>query len=413
MLAAIVFTDVAGFSRRVQAQEAGPLKLLERDFVTMRAFAAMHAGRVIKSTGDGLLLFFMSAVQAVERALQTQRHFADQAATLAPEEILRHRVGVHLGDVIVTATDVMGDGVNIAARLQAEAPPGGICISQMVYGVVKNKLKLDVIRQEPRQLKNITEAMQIYRVLLEPPVHRAPSAALPKAETAAPPGKSGWGAKKWAGVAIVTVAIVTAAALLLEAHRDHQRTLAGSQDVRDAFAAAMRAGQPASSQTMAPTPALGSTEAPPAAVPPAKPRLDFAQLAIQRRPASSATEEDKHILREATACLPALEAWIPSALERYTEAAPLYVRPLGNPGFKSSTIYSDDKRQIFFVEGGAVRKKQWQDLSADSHAAIVTSLLRSSPVPPPSEVIRGAEAFALVHRIPAMAESLIQERRGR
>src|SRR5437879_2666735 len=86
LLAAIVFTDVAGFSSRVEAEESVTLSLLERDFITMRLFSTTHSGKVIKSTGDGLLLYFTSAVDAVEWSLKTQRHFADQSSRLPPKE---------------------------------------------------------------------------------------------------------------------------------------------------------------------------------------------------------------------------------------------------------------------------------------------------------------------------------------
>src|ERR1043165_6849212 len=121
-LAAIVFTDVVGFSARMQKEEANTLKHLERGFTTMREFSTLHSGSVIKTTGDGLLLCFASAVQAVEWALRTQRHFAEQEKDRPASEVLRHRIGIHLGDIVIKGDDVMGDGVNIAARVQTEAP---------------------------------------------------------------------------------------------------------------------------------------------------------------------------------------------------------------------------------------------------------------------------------------------------
>ena len=166
-LAAIIFTDVVGFSARMQADEETSLRLLERDFAVMREMCAHHEGSVLKTTGDGLLLYFTSAVQAVACALAMQRHFAEEARRLPATEMLAHRLGIHLGDVFVSEQDVMGDGVNIASRLQAEAAPGGICISQTVYDVVKNKLALQVINLGPRDLKNIAQAVPVYRILLE------------------------------------------------------------------------------------------------------------------------------------------------------------------------------------------------------------------------------------------------------
>src|SRR5580692_9059529 len=121
-LAAIVFTDVVSFSARMHADEVATLKLLERDFAEMRRLCAEHEGEVLKTTGDGLLLTFTSAVQAVACALAMQRQFAAEAKDQAPPGgALQHRIGIHLGDVLVQDKDVMGDGVNIASRLQAEA----------------------------------------------------------------------------------------------------------------------------------------------------------------------------------------------------------------------------------------------------------------------------------------------------
>ncbi len=166
-LAAIVFTDVVSFSARMHADEVGTLKLLERDFAEMRRVCAEHEGEVLKTTGDGLLLTFVSAVQAVACALAMQRKFAAAAKDQVPGGALQHRIGIHLGDVLIQDRDVMGDGVNIAARLQAEAEPGGICISQTVYDVVKNKLEMQAVSLGARELKNISSAVPVYRLLLE------------------------------------------------------------------------------------------------------------------------------------------------------------------------------------------------------------------------------------------------------
>ena len=196
-LAAIVFTDVVSFSARMQADEETTLRLLRRDFAEMREICTQHHGAVLKSTGDGLLLYFSSAVQAVACALAMQRSFAGLAKTRPAPESLTHRIGIHLGDVFMNEQDVMGDGVNIAARLQAEAEPGGICISQTVYDVVRNKLALQVTQLGPRELKNISQAIPIYKLLLEaeliesaepePPREKKPRAsALPRYRQHAP-----------------------------------------------------------------------------------------------------------------------------------------------------------------------------------------------------------------------------------
>src|SRR5437868_8979781 len=111
-LAAIVFSDVVSFSAKMGENEERTLALLKRDFDAMRDLAATHQGSVLKTTGDGLLLYFSSAVQAVACALAMQRFFADYAKSHPPEQTLVHRLGIHLGDVFVSEQDVMGDGVN-------------------------------------------------------------------------------------------------------------------------------------------------------------------------------------------------------------------------------------------------------------------------------------------------------------
>lgn len=165
-LAAVVFTDAVGFSARMCQDEAHTLDLIRRDLGLMRQICNQFNGRVLKSTGDGLLMCFPSAVMAVECAIEIQRNLAEATQTLTSRDALQHRVGIHLGDIFICDTDVMGNGVNIAARLQAQAEPGGICISQTVYDVVKTGLTLGTAYLGPRELKNIREVVPIYKICL-------------------------------------------------------------------------------------------------------------------------------------------------------------------------------------------------------------------------------------------------------
>lgn len=165
-LAAIVFTDVVGYSARMGSDEEGTLRLFKEDSIQIQAICEKHEGEIRKFTGDGMLMYFHSAVQAVACALEVQRMQAEKGRTLPAAQVLQHRIGIHLGDVFVTEGDVMGDGVNIAARLQAEAEPGGICVSQTVYDVVKNKIALRATFLGPRDLKNIAESVGVYKILL-------------------------------------------------------------------------------------------------------------------------------------------------------------------------------------------------------------------------------------------------------
>ena len=165
-LAAILFTDAVSFSARMSADEEHTLKLIDRDLNLMANICHQFEGRVLKSTGDGLLMYFASAIQAVACATEIQKSLAEAAANLPQKDVLIHRIGIHLGDVFFSENDVMGNGVNIAARLQSEAEPGGICISQTVYDVVKNNLSLQATFLGARELKNIRDAIPIYQILL-------------------------------------------------------------------------------------------------------------------------------------------------------------------------------------------------------------------------------------------------------
>ena len=140
-LAAILAADVAGYSRLMGADEEGTherLKAHRRELVEPKI--AHHRGRVVKTTGDGLLVEFPSVVDAVRCAAEVQRAMIDRETGIPEERRIRFRVGINLGDVIAEDGDIFGDGVNVAARLEALAEPGGICISRMVRDQIRDKL---------------------------------------------------------------------------------------------------------------------------------------------------------------------------------------------------------------------------------------------------------------------------------
>ncbi|MGD1859608.1 MAG: protein kinase [Leptolyngbyaceae cyanobacterium] len=163
-LAAIILTDAVGFSARMSIDEENTLGLIHRDLRLMESLCQEYEGRVIKSTGDGLLMCFSSAVQAMTCSLTMQHQLASAYQNTVPEKRLKHRIGVHLGDVFFQDGDVMGNGVNIAARLQTEARPGAICISQIVYDVVKARVELNAAYAGPLKLKNIQEPQPAYHI---------------------------------------------------------------------------------------------------------------------------------------------------------------------------------------------------------------------------------------------------------
>ena len=169
-LAAIMFTDIVGFSRQMGTDEARMLRLLEvHNRIIQKAVAERH-GTVIKTVGDAFLVDFPSVVNAVQCAQQIQQRLQTRNAEHEKAEQIHVRIGIHLGDIVQKDGDVFGDGVNIASRLQTLAEPDTICISQKVYEEVAKKVDLGmVVSLGKPQLKNIAERFQVYALLLEAP----------------------------------------------------------------------------------------------------------------------------------------------------------------------------------------------------------------------------------------------------
>ncbi len=163
-LAAIVITDAVSFSKRMSQDEDKALSMINRDLQLIAEMCEFFEGQVLKTMGDGVLMYFVSAVQAAACAVEMQKTFAGFVKEGRADEHFVHRVGVHLGDIFFNQTDMMGTGVNIAARLEAEAKPGAICMSQVVYEVVKSRLALDATYIGKLPLKNIEEAIAAYHV---------------------------------------------------------------------------------------------------------------------------------------------------------------------------------------------------------------------------------------------------------
>jgi adenylate cyclase len=164
-LTAILAADVVGYSRLMGADEVGTLaelKTLRTELLDPKV--AEYGGRIVKTTGDGILIEFPSAVDAVEYAVDVQRSLGSRNAPVPDDRRIQLRIGINLGDVIVDGDDLYGDGVNIAARLEGLAKPGSIFVSEMTYGSVRNKLDVTFTDLGEHSLKNIVEPVHVYRV---------------------------------------------------------------------------------------------------------------------------------------------------------------------------------------------------------------------------------------------------------
>jgi len=179
-LAAIFAGDVAGYSRLMGQDETGTLarlRALRRELIDPEI--AEHKGRIVKTTGDGLLVEFASVVDAVTCALATQRGISERNTGIPADQRIEFRIGINLGDVIVEEGDIYGDGVNIAARLEALAEPGGICVSRVVHDQVRDKLDVAFEDLGEQQVKNIARPVHVWRLQLGTKPARAAPLALP------------------------------------------------------------------------------------------------------------------------------------------------------------------------------------------------------------------------------------------
>jgi TolB-like protein/class 3 adenylate cyclase/Flp pilus assembly protein TadD len=183
-LAAILAADVVGYSRLMGEDEAGTAKAVREHREAATPIVRECGGRLVKTTGDGVLLEFTSVVAAVECAIAIQRQMVERNARVPEEKRILYRIGVNLGDVLIEGEDILGDGVNIAARLESIADPGGICISGSAYDQVRGRIEADFTDLGEQNLKNIARPVRAYAV-------RAGSnglASRPRALTSEKPG---------------------------------------------------------------------------------------------------------------------------------------------------------------------------------------------------------------------------------
>jgi len=165
-LSALMITDIVGYTRLVQRDERLALELLSEHNEAIRELLTAHGGREVKTLGDGFLVEFASMLQAVTCAVDIQKRFHQRNLEVEQDRRFLIRIGLHAGDVVFRGDDVLGDGVNIASRIEPLAEPGGICLSQPAHGHVWNKLDMELHSLGRKDLKNVEQPMEVYRVMM-------------------------------------------------------------------------------------------------------------------------------------------------------------------------------------------------------------------------------------------------------
>ena len=164
-LSAIVAADVAGYSRLMGLDEIGTARILREHRAVSDALVAKHGGQIVKTTGDGLLIEFPSVVDAVECAVAMQAVMAERNNGVPQDRRMLFRIGINLGDILIEGDDILGDGVNVAARLEGIAEPGGICISSSAYDQVRGKVEVEFADLGEQYLKNIARPVRAYAAM--------------------------------------------------------------------------------------------------------------------------------------------------------------------------------------------------------------------------------------------------------
>jgi adenylate cyclase len=186
-LAAVLAADVAGYSRlmgRDEERTLAQLKALRKTLLDPTI--AGHRGRIVKTTGDGMLVEFASAVDAARCAVEVQRGVAGQNADVAQDARIEFRIGIHVGDIIIDDNDIFGDGVNIAARLEGIAEPGGVCISDDAQRQIRGKVDIAFDDMGLQTLKNIAEPMRAWRCRIDASSSSPAMSTKPPVETVQP-----------------------------------------------------------------------------------------------------------------------------------------------------------------------------------------------------------------------------------
>ena len=202
-LAAILSADVKGYSRLMGEDEEGTIRTLKVYMEVISSFIKQHRGRVVSTAGDSVLAEFVSVVDAVRCAVEIQEELKDRNKEVPEDRRMEFRIGVNLGDVVEEGDNILGDGVNVAARVQSLADAGGICISGTVYENIKNKLAFGYEYVGEQAVKNIKEPVRVYRVLMEPGLTKAKKGLRREAK-----------GKRAVGLGILAVLVVVALVVL-------------------------------------------------------------------------------------------------------------------------------------------------------------------------------------------------------
>jgi class 3 adenylate cyclase len=185
-LAAILFADVVGYSRLMGEDEAGTARAVREHREAVRPIVAEHGGRIVRTIGDGILLEFPSVVAAVECAIAIQKLMVERNAEAQEPKRILYRIGVNLGDVLTEGDDIVGDGVNIAARLESICEPGGVFVSGSAFDHVRGRVDAHFVDLGEKELKNIVRPVRVYAIRSSSE-EAAPTSPASASNTQAPP----------------------------------------------------------------------------------------------------------------------------------------------------------------------------------------------------------------------------------
>jgi TolB-like protein/class 3 adenylate cyclase len=185
-LAAVLAADIAGYSRLMGLDEVGTARALRDHRAVTDKLVTKHGGRIVKTTGDGVLLEFTSVIDAVECAVAIQAAMAERNSAVPEDRRMLFRIGINLGDILIEGDDILGDGVNVAARLEGIAEPGGICISSSAYDQVSGKVAVEFADLGEQNLKNIARPVPAYAVLQDGPRRYTPARSAVSSPTSVP-----------------------------------------------------------------------------------------------------------------------------------------------------------------------------------------------------------------------------------